>query len=54
MVYFLLTCDRECKEICEVVSIPTDPVHTHLPMGLGLADEVSLAKTKRQVELPLM
>lgn len=45
---------RECKEICEVMSIPTDPVRTHLPMGLGLADEISVSKMKKQVELTLM
>ena len=37
MVYFLLTCTRDCEEICEVASILADPVHIHLPMGLELA-----------------
>ena len=52
MVYFLLTCTRDCEEICEVASILADPVHIHLPMGLELANEVSLTKTKKRVELP--
>lgn len=52
MVYFLLTCARDCKEICKVALIPADPVHIHPLMGLELANEVSLAKTKKKVELP--
>lgn len=54
MVYFLLTCTRDCEEICEVTSILADPpAHIRLPMGLELANEISLAKTKKRVELPL-
>lgn len=49
MVCFLLTCDRECKEICKVVSVPADPVPliqctAYLPVGLELAKEVAPGK----------
>lgn len=32
---FLLTCDRECKEICKVASVAADPLHSSSPYGAG-------------------